>query len=147
VRRTIFLVPVFAAILMIAHPSSALAEFAVCNSSTYGTVNVAYVATWQDSQGTTHGQSQGWWQIETNKCQIVITTEDVSGYTLYIYAFAQADPSKELWGGENNFCLDPKNKFLYQGNAIETPCSSGKPFGMRLMDSGGVSQYTYYLRD
>lgn len=133
------------AFVVIACPSRASAEFAVCNASTHGTVSVAYAATWQDGLGNPHGQSQGWFTVEQGKCTIIITTVDVSGYTIYIYGIPK--DGSDAWGGTYDYCIDPKNKFLYQGDAMISPCASGKAYGMRLLTSGGVSPYTYYLRD
>ena len=124
----------------------ARADFTVCNSSPYGKVHVAYAATWHDSQGTAYGQSQGWWVINTDDCRIILTN-DISAYTIYIYAFADADPTHELWGGGDNYCLDPVNTFLYHGNDMDTPCTNGKEFGMRYVDTDQDETYTYYLRN
>lgn len=142
-KRSIILALVVAALAVVANSSPASAEFAVCNASTHGTASVAYAAVWQDSQGNPHGQSQGWFQIDQGKCTIIITTVDVSGYTIYIYALAKGD----YWGGDSQYCLDSSEKFLYQGNAMSAPCASGKSYGMRLLTSGGVTPFTYYLRD
>ena len=142
-KRILFLTLFVAAIAVASYSSPASAEFAVCNASTHGPVSAAYAATWQDSQGNPHGQSQGWFQIDQGKCTIIITTVDVSGYTIYLYATAKGD----YWGGDSQFCLDPSDKFLYQGNAMSTPCASGKAYGMRLLTSGGSTPYTYYVRD
>lgn len=144
-KHSIILSFVIAALVVVAFPSQASAEFAVCNASTHGVVSVAYAATWQDGQGNAFGQSQGWFNIDQGKCTIIITTVDVSGYTIYIYAFAKN--TSDFWGGDSNYCLDPKDKFLYHGDAMSSPCKSGKSYAMRLLTSGGVTPYTYYLRD
>lgn len=142
--RSSFLVLVVIALAIAADSSPASAEFAVCNASTHGTATVAYAATWLDSDGNQHGQSQGWFQIDQGKCTIIITTLDVSGYTIYLYGSATGD----FWGGQDaNYCVDPSDKFLYQGKAMLTPCAAGKSYGMRLLTSGGSTPFTYYLRD
>jgi uncharacterized membrane protein len=145
VKHSVRLALVVGFLVVIAYPSQGLAEFAVCNASTHGIVSVAYVATWQDDQGNSHGQSQGWFLVDQGKCTIIITTVDVSGYTIYMYGVAK--DGSDFWGGTDNYCLDPNNKFLYQGNAMTTPCASGKSYGLRLLTSGGATPYTYYLRD
>lgn len=146
-KRGIFLIPIAIALFIVAHTTRASAEFAVCNAGTHGTITLAYAATWHDGQGNSYGQSQGWWQIPQTECRIIITTVDVSAYTMYIYGFANSDPAHQYWGGTTNFCLDPNDKFLYHGDAMDVPCSAGKSYGMRLMDTGGATPYTYYLRD
>lgn len=124
----------------------AAAEFAVCNSSSHGTVSVAWAATWVDSQGKSYGESQGWWVIPQEDCKIMITN-DISAYTIYIYAYANSDTSIS-WGGDNSYCVDSSgNKFAYHGDAMDAPCSSGKAFGMRAISTGSQDTYTYYLRD
>ncbi len=146
-KTSIYLGLALAALLVIIRPSPAAAEFAVCNSSTYGNVNVAWAATWNDSSGNAHGESQGWWVVTQGDCKIVITTLDISAYTIYLYAFADDQPSVHYWGGSYKYCVDPSHKFLYQGNAMITPCSSGKAYGMRSIVTGNTSTYAYFLRD
>lgn len=146
-KFSILLAVTLAALFTLVRPSPAAAEFAVCNSSTYGKVNVAWAATWSDSNGNAHGESDGWWIIAQGDCKILITITDISAYTIYVYAFANAKPSIQYWGGTYEYCLDPSHKFLYQGNAMNTPCSSGRSFGMRSMNTGNNSTYTYFLRD
>lgn len=136
----------FLTVAMLCYAAPAAAEFTVCNSSTYGKANVAYAITWQDSQGKAYGESQGWWIVAQDACQIIVTN-DISAYTVYIYAFADSDPVHDWWGGSNNFCLNPSDKFLYHGDDMDTPCSTGQAYGMRFIDTGGNSTYTYYLRD
>jgi uncharacterized membrane protein len=127
-------------------PTPAAAAFTVCNNSTYGRVNVAYAVKWHASDGSSYGESQGWWLIDQDACKIIMTN-DISAYTIYIYAYADADPSTEWWGGTYKYCLDPEHKFLYHGDDMSTPCSNGRSFGMRFIDTGTESTYTYYLRD
>jgi uncharacterized membrane protein len=139
------LVVTLGALASIALARPAAAEFAVCNSASHGTVHVAWAATWNDSQGKSYGESQGWWEIPEEDCKIMITN-DISSYTLFIYAYADSD-SSIYWGGDTSYCLDPTNKFAYHGDAMDTPCSSGKAFGLRSIDTGNQETYTYYLRD
>jgi uncharacterized membrane protein len=145
VKHSIFLGLVVGVLVVMVYPSKASAEFAVCNASTHGAVSVAYAATWQDGQGNSYGQSQGWFLVDQGKCTIIITTVDVSAYTIYLYGVAK--DGSDFWSGSYNYCLDPNDKFLYQGNAMNTPCASGKSYAMRLLTSGGATPYTYYLRD
>lgn len=144
-KRSLFFALIAGALFVVAYPSRALAEFAVCNASTKGAVTVAYAATWDDALGNPNGQSQGWFTVDQGKCTIIITTLDVSAYTIYIYGVAKN--GSESWGGDYDYCVDPKDKFLYQGNKMIAPCTSGKSYGMRLVTSGGATPYTYYLRD
>jgi uncharacterized membrane protein len=145
VKHSILYALVIGALIAVAYPSPASAEFAVCNASTHGVVSVAYAATWQDGQGNPYGQSQGWFLVDQGKCTIIITTVDVSGYTIYLYGVAK--DGSDSWGGNYNYCLDPSKAFLYQGNAMTAPCASGKSYAMRLLTSGGATPYTFYLRD
>lgn len=147
-RRPLLFACIVGALVVCASAAPASAEFSVCNASSHATVNVAYAATWNDSDGNPHGQSQGWFKIDKGKCTIIITTLDVSGYSLYIYAFENSDSDKEYWDGTDaNICVNPNDKFLYQGNAMLAPCAAGKSDGMRQLTTGGVTPYTYYLRD
>ena len=145
--RSLFLVLVSTACLVFVLYSPALAEFAVCNASSHASVSVAFAATWQDGAGNPHGEDQGWYQVDKGKCTIIITTLDVSGYTIYIYGFVKGDPNKTFWGGDNDYCVDLDASFSYKGDAMSTPCTAGKQIGMRLVTSGGVTPYTYFLRD
>ena len=142
-KFSILLAVTLAALFILVRPSPAAAEFTVCNSSTYGDVSIAWAATWSDGNGNAHGESVGWFIIAQGDCKIVITASDISAYTIYIYGKA----SKQYWGGGYNYCLDTSHKFLYQGDDMKPPCSSGRSFGMRYMDTGSSSTYTYYLRD
>jgi len=128
------------------YPSPAAAAFTVCNSTTYGVVNVAYAVTWHDSNNQPFGESQGWWAIDQDACKIILKN-DISAYSVYIYAFANVDPAKKWWGGTNNYCLDPRLKFAYHGDAMDAPCQFGRAFGMRSIDTAANSTYTYYLYD
>lgn len=128
------------------HPAPARAAFTVCNSTTYGVINVAYAVTWRDSNNQPYGESQGWWIIDQDTCKIILNN-DISAYSVYIYGYANVDPSSKWWGGTNNYCLDPGHKFLYHGDAMDAPCQSGKAFGMRYVDTAANSTYTYYLYD
>ncbi|MBV8262837.1 MAG: DUF1036 domain-containing protein [Candidatus Eremiobacteraeota bacterium] len=140
------IITALAALVLVAslYPSPAAAAFTVCNSTTYGVVNVAYAVTWRDSNNQPYGESQGWWAIDPDTCKIILKN-DISAYTVYIYAFANSDPTNRWWGGTNNYCLDPHLKFLYHGDAMDAPCNAGKSFGMRYIDTGSQSTYTYYL--
>lgn len=144
----LLMISVAAGILWISamFPSPAQAAFTVCNSTTYGVINVAYAVTWHDSNNQAFGESQGWWVIDQDTCKIIMKN-DISAYTVYIYGYANVDPSNKWWGGTNNYCLAPGQKFLYHGDAMDAPCQSGRTFGMRYVDTGGNSTYTYYLYD
>jgi uncharacterized membrane protein len=128
-------------------PAPAVAEFAVCNATTYGTVSVAWAATWNDSNGSPYGEAQGWYNIAPDDCKIMITTTDISAYTIYIYGKAMQNPSGQFWGGDYKFCLEPTKKFKFQGNAMMAPCAAGSVYGMRAIVTGGTSTYAYFLRD
>lgn len=134
------------ALITLVRPSPAAAAFTVCNSTTSGKVNVAWAINWFEIGGVFHGESAGWFIIAQGDCKIVVAP-DISGYTIYIYAFAEKNPDKLWWGGTHQYCLDPKNKFLYRGDHMNPPCTSGKSYGMRYMDTGTESTYTYSLYD
>lgn len=146
-RRSPLLAAVVVAAWIVFDRAPASAEFAVCNSTTHGTVRVAYATTWEDTEGTMHGQSQGWYEIAQGECKIIILTLDVSPYTIYIYASPKSDPTSRTWGGSDDYCLDPKASFLYQGDAIDAPCKKGSSYGMMQVTTGGASPFTWYLRD
>ena len=140
------LAPLIAALVVLAFADRSAAAFAVCNNASHGEVNVAYAVTWHDSSGSPFGRTQGWWVVAENECKIVITN-DVSAYSIYIYAFATSAPSTWYWGGSNNYCIDPSNEFLYHGDDMDPPCKSGRSFGMRFMNNSGNSNYSYFLND
>jgi len=62
----------FAAIFALVRPSPAAADFTVCNSTTDGTVNVAWAVTWLESDGDFNGESHGWWPVGQNECKTII---------------------------------------------------------------------------
>jgi uncharacterized membrane protein len=135
-----------AALFTLVHPAPAAAEFTVCNTTTDGAVNVAWAVNWLESNGVFHCKSAGWFIIAQGDCKIVIAP-DISAYAIYIYAYANQNPAKLIWGGTHEYCLDPKKKFVYKGDKANPPCSSGKSYGMRRMDTGSESAYTYTLYD
>jgi uncharacterized membrane protein len=134
------------AALFILRPAPAAAEFTVCNSTTDGAVNVAWAVNWFESNGVFHGESAGWFIIAQGDCKNVIAP-DISAYTIYLYAYATKNRDKLWWGGTHAYCLDPKKKFVYKDDLANPPCSSGKSYGMRRMDTGSESAYTYTLYD
>jgi len=134
------------ALFILLRPSPAAAEFTVCNSTADGTVNIAWAVSWIESDGSFHSESYGWWTIAQNECKVLIAP-DISAYAIYIYAYAASDPEKLWWGGTHEYCLDPKNAFLYKGDDVNTPCSSGMSYGMRYIDTGNESAYSYSLYD
>ncbi len=137
---------IFALVLTALFARPASAAFTVCNAASYGNVSVAFAANWKDSTGQSNGRSQGWWTIAQDECKIILKN-DISAYQMYIYAFAASDPSNHYWGGSNQFCIDPANEFTFHGDDMDTPCSKGRAFGMRYIDTGSNSTYTYYLYD
>ncbi|MDQ6770657.1 MAG: DUF1036 domain-containing protein [Gemmatimonadota bacterium] len=84
------------ALITLVRPSPAAAAFTVCNSTTSGTVSIAWAINWLESDGVFHGESDGWFIIAQGDCKIVVAP-DISGYTIYIYAFAKKDPDN--YGG------------------------------------------------
>ena len=86
----------FASILM-ACPSLAAAQFAVCNQS-YDVVNVAIG---EEVEGTF--QTQGWWTIGTNQCANVIREELRNRF---IYVFAMDVFGQSLLPGSVSMCVD-----------------------------------------
>jgi len=145
-RSNILVAATVAALFCLVRPSPAAAEFTVCNSTTDGAVNVAWAVNWFESSGVFHGESAGWFVISQGDCKIIIAP-DISAYAIYIYAYANQNPAKLWWGGTHAYCLDPKNKFVYKGDLVNPPCSSGRSYGMRRMDTGSESTYTYTLYD
>jgi uncharacterized membrane protein len=135
-----------AALFTLLHPSPAAAAFTVCNSTTDGPVNVAWAVNWLENNGVFHGENAGWFIIAQGDCKIVISP-DISAYAIYIYAYANQNPAKLWWGGTHEYCLDPKKKFVYKGDQANPPCAAGKSYGMRRMDTGSESAYTYTLYD
>ena len=134
------------ALSILVRPSPAAADFTVCNSTTDGIVNIAWAVSWIENDGSFYTESHGWWTIAQNKCKVLIAP-DISAYEIYIYAYAASDPDKLWWGGTHEYCLDPKNTFLYKDDDVNTPCSSGRSYGMRYIDTNNESTYTYSLYD
>ena len=132
-KFTILFAATVAAFFILVRPSPAAAEFAICNSSTWGEAKVAIAITWTDSNGAANGESEGWWPVPQGECKIVITTVDVSGYTVYLYGFSEDKNPDHYWGGNYNYCLDPVKKFSYLGNSISTPFASGKQRRIRIL--------------
>lgn len=142
-RSPILIAVTVAAFFAFIRPSPAAADgLTICNKSTYGTVNLAVAVDWLDSgNGRTYDEAEGWFIIPQGDCKIVID-QDIGIYTIFIYAYADKDPAKLIWGGNNPFCLEPK-KFLYKAGEEKPPCRSGRSYGMRHIDTGDNSTYTY----
>ena len=134
--------------VMLAHPAPASAAFTVCNSTTQGKLWVADAVTWH-SHGDSYGETQGWWGIEQGDCRTLITN-DISSYSIYIYAYAEDDTSS-LWSGakrnENNYYCVSSDKFLFKGDDMDTPCNSGSSRNFRFVDTGSEGNFTYRLTD
>ena len=94
---------------LVACPSVAFAEFAVCNQS-FDVVNVAIGQYEEDAFVT-----RGWWTIGPNQCANVIRDELQARF---IYVFAQDVFGKEILQGTKPLCLAP-NRFVIRG---ETGC-------------------------
>src|SRR5215472_5568561 len=134
--------------VVLAHPAPASASFKVCNGTTQGTLWVADAVTWTN-HGDSYGQSQGWWGIDQGDCKTLITN-DISSYSIYIYAYAQDDTSS-LWSGakrsESNYFCVSNEKFLFKGDDMDTPCSNGSSRNFRYVDTSTYGDYTYRLTD
>lgn len=142
-----FIIPVaaVAALITLVRPSPAAAEgLTVCNKSTYGTVNVAVAVAWLDN-GNPYEEAEGWFVIAQGDCKKVID-QNILAYTIFIYAYADKNPAKLIWGGNNPFCLERK-KFLYKAGEEKPPCPPGRSYGMRHIDTGDNTSYTYSLYD
>ncbi|MBV8171512.1 MAG: DUF1036 domain-containing protein [Candidatus Eremiobacteraeota bacterium] len=134
--------------VMVVHPAPAGASFRVCNQTTQGRLWVADAVTWERN-GDSYGESQGWWGIDQGGCKTLISN-DIGSYRIYIYAYAEGDTSA-TWSGakndENNyFCLDTV-KFMYKGDDMDTPCSTGSSRNFRYVDTSSYGDYTYTLYD
>lgn len=134
--------------LFFAHPAPAAASFGLCNQTTQGKIWVADAITW-NRDGKAYGESQGWWGIDQGACKVLVTN-DISGYKIYIFAYAESDTSS-LWSGakngeSNNFCVS-SDKFLFKGDDMDTPCQSGSPRNFRYVSTGGQTDYTMTLKD
>lgn len=134
--------------IMLAHPAPASAAFTVCNSTTQGTVWVADAITWH-YKGDSYGESQGWWGIDQGDCKTLINN-DISDYSVYIFAYAQDDTSS-IWSGakaneSHYYCVDTV-KFLFKGDDMDTPCSNGSSRNFRYVDTSSDSTFTYRLTD
>ena len=135
-----------AALFTIVRPSPAAADgLTVCNKSTSGTVNLAVAVAWLDSgNGRTYEEAEGWFIIPQGDCKTV--TQNIFGYTTFIYAYANKNPAKLWWGGKNEFCLELK-KFIYRAGEEKPPCKTGRSYFMRYIDTGDYKKYTYSLYD
>jgi uncharacterized membrane protein len=143
-RFGILVAALLAALFILLRPSPAAAELTVCNKSTYGAVKLAVALSWLDN-GNPYEEAEGWFIIAQGDCKIVID-QDVRPYEIFIYAYADKNPAKLWWGGNNPFCLELK-KFLYRAGEEKPPCRSGRSYGMRHIDTGDYSKYTYTLHD
>jgi len=144
VRLDVVVAAAAAVVCTFARPSPAAAGFTVCNKSTYGTVNLAVAVGWLDN-GNPYEEAQGWTVLAQGICKEVIH-DDPGPYTIFIYAYANKDPRKLVWGGNNPFCLESMN-FLYKAGEEKLPCRHGKSSGMRHIDTGDSHNYTYNLYD
>lgn len=127
-----------AVVCTLARPSPAAAGLTVCNKSTYGTVNLAVAVSWLGN-GNPYEEARGWTVLAQENCDEVIH-DDLWPYTIFIYAYANKDPQKLVWGGNNPFCLELKN-FLYKAGEEKPPCH-GRAYGMRHIDTGDSHNYT-----
>jgi uncharacterized membrane protein len=133
------------AALFVVRPSPAAADgLTICNKSTYGTVNLAVAVSWLDSEnGRPYEEAEGWFVIAQGDCKLVIA-QNILAYTIFIYAYANKDPAKLRWAGNNEFCLETK-KFLYRAGEEKPPCAPGRSYFMRHVDTGDQTSYTYTL--
>jgi uncharacterized membrane protein len=144
-KSSVLVAATVAALFTFVCPSPAAADgLTVCNKSTYGTVNVAVAVDWLDN-GNPYEEAEGWFIIAQGDCKIVID-QDVRPYEIFIYAYANKNPAKLWWGGNNPFCLELQ-KFLYRAGEEKPPCRSGRSYGMRHIDTGDNTSYTYTLHD
>ena len=136
----------FAVLFILVRPSPAAASFTVCNDTSYKSVTVAFAASWYGDDGVTvENGSKGWYPIAKGACSILIGT-DISRVDVFIYAYVTSDNSK-TWTGTHKFCLDPNEKFLYRDPDPTPPCSSGRAFGMRYVETHGDESFTDDLTD
>jgi len=133
---------------IVTHPEPAAASFAVCNQTTQGKLWVADAITWH-ANGSSYGQSQGWWGVDQGACKVLVTN-DISGYKIYIFAYAESNTSS-LWSGakqgESNYFCVSSEKFLFKGDDMDTPCNTGSSRNFRSVNTGGGADYTLTLND
>jgi uncharacterized membrane protein len=135
-------------VTIVAHPEPAAASFALCNQTSQGRLWVADAITWHAS-GNSYGQSQGWWAVDQGACKVLVNN-DISGYKIYIFAYAESDTSA-LWSGaklgESNYFCVSSEKFLFKGDNMDTPCNTGSARNFRSVSTGGNVDYTLTLND
>lgn len=127
------IVPIFLLMTLFAC-KTAQAEFKVCNKSdTSIGVAIAY-------HSQNHWVSQGWWQIQKNTCQILITAP-LENRFYYLYAEDQNNQRK--WQGDIEFCISNK-QFL---NTDQQNCvaSGFELAGFAEYDTGDYSSWTVEL--
>lgn len=118
------------ALAFLAQPAAAQLE--VCNK-TPGSLNIS-IAYETDADIV----SQGWWTIDPDQCQTVITTELNKPY-YYHYAVSRA--LNVEWAGTFNFCLNDDPQFRINGVG-DCEQRSFRTVGFRQVEVGGNKRFT-----
>lgn len=84
--------------------------------------------------------------IAQGKCSVLIAP-DISRDDIYIYAFAGPKVAK-VWSGPYNYCIDPKNSFVFRGADAGPNCTSGgRLYGLRYVQTSGYESFSFDLAD
>jgi uncharacterized membrane protein len=126
----------FAALLLVALASPAQAGFKLCNK----TAHPARVALGR-FDGTAWG-SEGWWTIESGKCETLIPGRLDARY-YYLYA---SDGSAGSWDGGHSFCVAATDKFAIVGREDCAGRGYGRK-GFYEVDTGQDTDVTKSLSD
>ncbi|MDX2254822.1 MAG: DUF1036 domain-containing protein [Pseudanabaenaceae cyanobacterium bins.39] len=117
----------------------AQAELKVCNRSS----RTAYIAV-AYGVGDDRWRSEGWYEINPNKCEVVIDQPLAAGDYYYLYGGDRGD--SWVWEGntDQNFCVHPTDAFNYvaKGDGCGRNGSELRPFFEVKVDS---SSYTMNL--
>lgn len=135
----VFISAVVSALIGTSWAESAQAELKVCNRSN----RTAYIAVGY-GVGDDRWRSEGWYEINPKKCEVVIDSDLTPGDYYYLYGGDRGD--SWVWEGNTNqnFCVHPTDEFKYvaKGDGCGRNGSELRPFFEIKVDS---SSYTMNL--
>lgn len=123
-----------AALLWLALPAAARAEFSVCNDS-FDVLNLAVAHDPGDGF-----LSEGWWTIAPNRC-VVILREQLANR--YVYLFATDVFNQALLDGSATFCVDDDRFRILGGEECWLRGHVAAPFAE--VDIGQAESWTVIL--
>jgi uncharacterized membrane protein len=127
---------VLASLLFITFTGPALASLSICNRTNHP----ARIALGRFNG--TNWMSEGWWNVQAEKCQMLITGALKARY-YYLYA---ADGSSGGWPGSHNFCVGARDSF----QAFGRDNCAGRGYDSKSfyqIDTEQKPDYTTYISD